>query len=206
MAAYGDPDTIKATTGVTADDLGSLPDTDNDADTSDEFDNLIAALNERASSLIDAYCQRDFEEHLGETVAIDGNRRKELRISDSVSGDVYYPILAVSEVRLNGNPLDPGEYRVHRDTGVIERKLARFPNGWENVEIDFDWGYSEPPAMIREVAEDLVREQLESAAASETGKGVSSISLDGFSVSFSERAQLSESHKEKLNRFARILA
>lgn len=206
MASYGDPDTIKATCGVTENDLGSLPDSDGDGSTTDEFENLISALNERASNLIEKYCHRDFGHHTGATATLDGNGRQSIRLSKATGNEPYYPVTSIVEVRLHGDALDADEYRVDRDNGILERKNARWIGGWENIGVDLEWGYSSPPPAIKEVAEDLVREQLHSAAASEKGKGASSISIDGFSVSFPERMYLSESHKEQLNRFRRVLA
>jgi hypothetical protein len=204
---YADPETVKELSGITASDLGNVAN-------SSELDSLISNLNDRAKSLIDEYCQRDFEEHAGETVKVDGNGRNELSLPQYAAGDgLYYPIINLSSVSLNGNSLDASDYRIkpqpnalsNRNAGVIERKNARWPEGWENIEVTLDWGYQSPPGEIKSIAETLIVDQLLDAAQAEQGSGATSISMDGFSVSFSERMRLNEEHKQRLGRFRRVI-
>jgi len=204
---YADSQTVKQLSGVAASDIGNVSNTT-------ELDNLISRLNDRAKSLIDEYCQRDFEEHLGEAVPVDGNGRTELSLPQYAAGDgLYYPIINLDTVTLNGNALDASDYRIkpqpnaltNRNAGIIERKNARWPEGWENIEVTLDWGYSSPPEEVKSVAESLIVDQLLDATQAEKGSGATSISMDGFSVSFSERMTLNDEQKERLGRFRRVI-
>jgi len=205
--SYGDSTVIKQRSGIEASDIGNVSN-------SSELDTLISNLNDRAKSLIDEHCQRDFDEHTGETVKADGNGRNELSLPQYAAGDgLYYPIINLSSVSLNGNALDASDYRIkpqpnalsNRNAGVIERKNARWPEGWENIEVTLDWGYSNPPEEVKSIAESLVVDQLLDAAQAEQGSGATSISMDGFSVSFSGRMTLNEEQKQRLGRFRRVI-
>jgi hypothetical protein len=204
---YADPQTVKELSGISASDLGNVS-------SSTELDNLISRLNDRAKSLIDEHCQRDFELYSGETVKVDGNGRTELSLPQYAAGDgLYYPIIELADVSLNGSSLDASDYRIKpqpnalpdRNAGIIERKRARWPNGWENIEVTLDWGYSTPPDEVKSIAETLIVDQLLDAAQADKGSGADSISMDGFSVSFSERMRLNEEHKQRLGRFRRVI-
>jgi hypothetical protein len=205
--SYADSQTVKERSGVSANDL-------NNVQNSSELDNLISRLNDRAKSLIDEYCQRDFEEYTGETVKVDGNGRSELSLPQYAAGDgLYYPIISISSVSLNGNALDASDYRIkpqpnalsNRNAGVIERKNARWPEGWENIEVTLDWGYQSPPDEIKSVAESLIVDQLLNSVQDSKSSGADSVSMDGYSVSFSQRMRLDDQHKEQLGRFRRVI-
>jgi hypothetical protein len=204
---YADADTVKELSGVSANDLDNVQN-------SSELDTLISKLNDRAKSVIDEHCQRDFEEHLGETVTVDGNGRTELSLPQHASGDgLYYPIINLSSVKLSGSSLDASDYRIkpqpnalsNRNAGVIERKYARWPRGWENIEVTLDWGYSSPPDEVTSIAEKLIVDQLLDAAQASKSSGAESVSMDGYSVSFGHRMTLNEEHQERLKRFRRVI-
>lgn len=204
---YADAATVKELSGVSANDLNNIAN-------SSELDSLISKLNDRAKSVIDEYCQRDFGEHAGETVKVDGNGRTELSLPQQAAGDgLYYPIINLSSVKLNGSSLDASDYRIkpqpnalsNRNAGVIERKHARWPKGWENIEVTLDWGYSSPPEEVKSIAESLIVDQLLNAAQASKSSGAESVSMDGYSVSFSQRMRLNEEHQQRLNNFRRVI-
>lgn len=176
MAAYGDVDTIKDRVGVGFSDLG--------LSNQQAFDDLLGRMNERSSSEVDDYCQRDFGDHPDETVKLDGNGRTSIRLP-------YYPVRSITSVKIGDSVQDADTYRLKRidgspgmDAGILERKNAVWPRAWENVEVTFTWGYTAPPRAVREVVEDLViRTVLESFRNKKT-KGASSYGMDGFSVTF----------------------
>lgn len=211
MATYADPTIIKETSGVSPSDLPLEP---GDGESEEErFDALLSELNERASSLIDGFCQRDFALHENETVVLDGNRRRTIRLSQanpaegSDSGP-FYPVVSINRIELGGSELNSDQYRVNRNasgsnSGILERRAGRWPSGWENIEVTLDWGFEEPPGEIRSVAEDLVTDALLSAKQNETYSGANSISMDGFSVSFPERVP--EEYEERLKKHRRIV-
>lgn len=204
---YADADMVKERSGVSANDL-------NNVQNSSELDNLISRLNDRAQSLIDEYCQRDFEQHSGETVKVDGNGRTELSLPQQAAADgLFYPIINLTEVKLNGNALGASDYRIKpqpnalsdRNAGIIERKHARWPEGWENIEVTLDWGYSSPPPEVKSIAESLIVDQLLNAVQDSKSSGADSVSMDGYSVTFSQRMRLDDQHKEQLGRFRRVI-
>lgn len=182
MGSYADPTTVKQRSGVDAADLGL---------TSTKFDALISTLNGQASEAIDDYCRRDFELHdgggTGVTDAIDGNGRESIRlpgypvrsIDSVVLGESQTTTLDASDYRVKSAPAQPDE-----NAGILERRRAIWPDGWENVEVTYTWGYSSPPGPVERIADDLVVAALQAAAKSEKVQGASSMSLDGFSVSF----------------------
>jgi len=204
---YADPDTVKELSGVSANDLTNVQN-------ASALDTLISKLNDRAKSLIDEYCQRDFEHHPGETTKVDGSGRSELSLPRySASDGLFYPIINLSSVSLNGNALDSSDYRIKqqpnslgsRNAGIIERRNARWPEGWENIEVTVDWGYQNPPDEVKAIAESLIVDALLDAAQASKSSGADSISMDGYSVSFSNRMQLDDEHRTRLNQFRRII-
>lgn len=203
---YADPQTVKQLSGISPSDIENVAN-------STELDNLISRLNDRVKSRIDEYCGRDFEFHGSETVKVDGNGRTELSLRRHAAGDgLYQPIVNLSSVSVGGSTLDASDYRIkpqpnslpNRNAGIIERKHARWPEGWENIEVTLDWGYQSPPEEIKSVAESMVKEALLDAAQASKSSGAESISMDGYSVSFSERIGLSENQKERLAPFRRL--
>lgn len=213
MPTYADTTRVRERSGVAPSDL-DLEDRDTDADVDeDDLDILIGELNELASETIDDYCQRDFEQHTAYTETLDGNGRQSIRLTG-------YPVISVDTVKVGDSALDASDFRVKEDSpawvgenaGILERKGARFPDGWENVEVTYDWGYATPPGSVRNVAEELVVDALRAAVANKKGAkgGAQSYSMDGFSVSFSESlsktvGQLNESQKEQLKAHRRVI-
>lgn len=202
MGSYADATTVKQRSGVDAGDLGL---------TDSEFDALIAELNDQASDTIEEYCRRDFEHHADDSIEIDGNGRDAIRlpgypvesIASVAVGEESPTTLDADEYRVRDNPAHPGE-----NAGVLERRKAVWPEGWENVQVEYTWGYSTTPASIERVADDLVIEALQAAAKDAKGKGATSLSLDGFSVSFPEgglRVDLDELQKSTLDDHRRVV-
>lgn len=202
MGSYADATTVKQRSGVDAGDLGL---------TDSEFDALIADLNSQASESIEDYCQRDFEQHVDDTAELDGNGRDAIRLPG-------YPVTSIASVQVGENnptTLDSSDYRVRDDPafsgengGVLERRQAVWPRGWENVQVTYTWGYSSPPGAVERVADDLVIEAVQAAAKDAKGKGATSLSLDGFSVSFPEgglRMDLDESQRATLDDHKRVV-
>ena len=205
--SYADSATVKELSGIAANDLDNVQN-------SSALDTLISKLNDRAKSAIDEYCQRDFEHHPGETVKVDGSGRTDLSLPRQSAGDgLYYPILSLTSVKLNGSALDSDGYRIkqqpnskkNRNAGIIERKYARWPKGWENIEVTLDWGYPNPPDEVKSIAEQLIIDQLLNAAQASKSSGAESISMDGYSGTFGKRMRLSEEHQERLRHFRRII-
>ena len=207
MGTYGDADAILQKAGVSP---GDIQDADTDANLSD----LVARLNERASEAVERWANRDFEDHADETVKLDGNGR----LNDNGNGQLKLPgqpVRSIAEIKVGDTTLDSSDYRLIKpsaydgDTpvgaGIVERKNMPFPEGWENVEVTYTWGYEEPPAGVRQVVEDLVVDRLRSASRNETAETAESISMDGYSVSFfSTEIENEERHKERLKPYRKM--
>lgn len=203
MGSYGSTSVIKQKAGITASDL-------NNVDNPTQLDTLIENLKDRASGLVEEFCGRDFEEHTGQTVKLDGNGRREIRLP-------VYPIISISEVRVNGSVLNASDYRIKpadyplgesdgRNPGILERKFSPWPDtgDFEEIEVDLDYGYTTPPGAIKGVVEDLVVDALLDASQSESLSGAQSASMDGFSITLSERMRLTAEHENLLADFVSL--
>ena len=204
MPAYGDATIIKQRSGIAPDDLSNVAD-------QTELDALIQNLNERGSDAIERWCSRDFEHHTNDTAVLDGNGR----LDEDGHGRIRLegrPILSISEIRINGTSLPSDEYRIvpltgkpETNVGVIQRKHDPWPEGWENIEVDYDWGYQSPPSGVRAVAEDLVIDALRAAQRNNSGGAVVSESMDGFSVRYFEGSvERTQEHKDRLQPYRRV--
>lgn len=200
MPSFADPSRVKERAAVSEDDVET-----------DDLDELIDALNEQASGTISDFCGRDFTETT-ETIEIDGNGHDSIRLPG-------YPVVDVESVSIGGDEIDADTYRITRppgrdadeNSGILERKAYLWPEGWENLEISYTWGYEEPPQTVVQIAEELVVDALRAAAANKKGakSGVQSYSMDGFSVSFDESltslvGQLTPEQKEQLQEYKRV--
>lgn len=204
---YADSDVVKELSGVSANDL---PNVQNDS----ALDSLITKLNDRAKSLIDEYCQRDFDEHTGATTTLDGNGKSEISLPRHANGDgLYYPIIEITDLKQNDSSLSADKYRIKqtpnsrgdRNPGIIEKRYGLWPEGWENIEVTLTWGYASPPEEIKSIAEQLIIDQLNNAVQDSKADGAQSISMDGFSVSFDTSMRLKDDNKDRLDNFKRVL-
>jgi len=177
MSAYGDVTRISTRSGITYADLGLA---DEAALTS-----LAADLIEQASETVDLYCGRDFALHEDVAERYDGPGRRRLRLRG-------WPIVSVASVAVDGTALTGDvEYEVDAGPGILERvDGAVWPPGRRNVSIVYTYGYATPPGAIAGVVEDLVAGALTHAARNRAVKGASSMSMDGYSVAYSELSRL----------------
>jgi hypothetical protein len=204
MPTYGDVEMIKERSGIAASDLSNISD-------STDLDDLIQSLNERASNAIERWCNRGFEHHTGETAVLDGNGKRDKDGHGRIRVDGW-PIDNISDIRIDGDSLDSSDYRIvtldgqpDTNVGVIQRKNSPFPEGWGNVEVDYDWGYQNTPPAVQAVAEDLVIDELRTTKGDDRGLGAQSVSMDGYSVTYFESSvERSERHKDRLQPFRRL--
>lgn len=201
---YGDPTVIKQRAGVDPNDL-------HDVQNTTDLDALIVDLNQRASEGVERWCNRDFEDHPSVTETIDGNGR----LNEDGNGSISLPgspVRSVSTVKVDGNTIDSSEYRIKEsksyegvNAGILERKNAPWPEGWENIEITFTYGFTDPPAGVRSVVEDLVIDSLRAASRNESAESAESVSMDGFSVTyFTGRLDREAEHKDRLQKYKRL--
>lgn len=204
MATYGDPTVIKQRSGIAPSDLSNVAD-------QTELDALIQDLNERASDAIERWCNRDFEHHQGVTEVHEGD--------DDLDEDGHgrlrlrgWPIISISEIKVDGEVLDASNYRVveldgqpSKNVGVVQRKHAPWPDIWEGIEVTYDWGYQTPPSGVKAVAEDLVVDVLREAQRNDSSGAAVSESMDGFSVSYFESSiERDQQHKDRLQPYRRL--
>jgi len=176
MSAYGDATRISTRSGITYADLGLA---DEAALTS-----LAADLNEQASDIVDTYCERDFALHEAVTERLDGNGRERIRLAG-------HPLVSVTSVTLGSMLLDSASYEVRPGAGILERiDRGVWPAGRRNLTVVYSYGYATPPGAIAGVVEDLVAGALTHAARNRATKGASSMSMDGYSVAYSELSRL----------------
>lgn len=127
-----------------------------------------------AKNRIDSYCDRDFEDHTGETVTLDGGDGSKRILS------IPSPARNVQAVRVEGSALSSDDYVVKesgqliREHGAPETllrsreqrhgfgysKCHRYKPTWwcgyGNIEVDLDWGYQQPPLEIAEAEKKIV--------------------------------------------------
>ena len=177
MSAYGDVTRTLTRSGITYADLG--------LESEAALTSLAADLIEQASETVDLYCGRDFALHEDVTERYDGSGRRRLRLRG-------HPIVAVASVAVGGTALTEDlEYEVDAGPGILERvDGAVWPPGLRNVSVTYSYGYTAAPGAIAGVVEDLVAGALTHAARNRAVKGASSMSMDGYSVAYSELSRL----------------
>jgi len=177
MSAYGDVTRTLTRSGITYADLGLADEA--------ALASLVADLNEQASETVDLYCGRDFGLHEAVAERYDGSGRRRLRLRG-------HPIVAVISVGVGGVSLTEDlEYEVDAGPGILERvDGAVWPPGLRNVSVVYSYGYVVTPGAIAGVVEDLVAGALTHAARNRATKGASSMSMDGYSVAYSELSRL----------------
>ncbi len=177
MSAYGDVTRTLTRSGITYADLGLA----NEA----ALTSLAADLIEQASETVDLYCGRDFALHEDVAERYDGSGRRRLRLRG-------HPIVAVASVEVDGVTLADGdEYVVLEGPGILERVDGTlWRRGRRNVSVVYTYGFTTPPGAIVSIVEDLDVWALTHAARNRATKGASSMSMDGYSVAYSELSRL----------------
>ena len=177
MGMYGDVAMIRTRSGITPEDLALA---DEAALTA-----LIDHLAVQASDSVDLYCGRDFGLHEDVVERYDGTGRDRLMLRGR-------PIVSVASVEVDGVALTEGiEYEVHEGPGILERiDGTSWRRGRRNVVVSYSHGYTTPPGAIVSIVEDLVVGALTHAARNRAVKGASSMSMDGYSVAYSELSRL----------------
>ncbi|HKM25786.1 MAG TPA: hypothetical protein VJY40_09135, partial [Corynebacterium sp.] len=173
---YGDVTRTLTRSGITYADLG--------LESEAALASLVEDLIEQASGIIDTYCERDFALHEAVTERLDGNGRERIRLAG-------HPLVSVTSVTLGSTPLDSTSYEVHPGAGILERiDGGVWSAGRRNLTIVYSYGYATTPPAIAGVVEDLVVGALTNAARNRAVKGASSMSMDGYSVAYSELSRL----------------
>ena len=172
---YGDTARIKRLANVAYSDLGLV-----DEETLEMF---ISDLNDQASEIVDDYCGRDFGLHGTEdapiTVKLNGNGRRTIRLPG-------FPVVSVVSVSVDGTILTEGkEYDVILESGILERiDRGIWMPGRRNIVVKYVYGYESPPKSIARIVEGMVVAALVATKKRVSVGAVSSISMDGYSVSY----------------------
>lgn len=172
---YGDTARIKRLANVTHSDLGLADDL--------ALDTFIDDLNDQASEIVDDYCGRDFGLHGTETVPVvaklNGNGRRTIRLPG-------FPVVSVVSVSVDGTILTEGkEYDVILESGILERiDRGIWMPGRRNIVVKYVYGYESPPKSIARIVEGMVVAALVATKKRVSVGAVSSISMDGYSVSY----------------------
>ena len=176
MSAYGDVTRTLTRSGITYADLG--------LESEAALASLVEDLIEQASGIIDTYCERDFALHEAVTERLDGNGRERIRLAG-------HPLLSITSVTLGSTLLDSALYEVRPGAGILERiDGGVWSAGRRNLTIVYSYGYATTPPAITGIVEDLVAGALTHAARNRATKGASSMSMDGYSVAYSELSRL----------------
>jgi len=197
MASYGSTQTIINRQGATPSDFGL----ENESNPQDALKNFIDDLRERASSEVEQFCDRVFDLQQGETQTLTGNGTDRIKVRN-------YPVVTINSIEVGASTLDSGAYEIKStpgnptmNAGIINRVDRRVWPG-RRITVDYDWGFENTPGVVKTVVEDMVVEVLEKAVADRQSNGTSSISMDGYSVSWSSDVQdyirLDESKRNRL--------
>jgi hypothetical protein len=172
---YGDTARIKHLANVTYSDLGLADD--------EVLNTFIGDLNDQASEIVDDYCGRDFGLHGTETAPVvaklNGNGRRTIRLPG-------FPVVSVVSVSVDGTILTEGkEYDVILESGILERiDRGIWMPGRRNIVVKYVYGYESPPKSIARIVEGMVVAALVATKKRVSVGAVSSISMDGYSVSY----------------------
>jgi len=175
MGGYGGAAQVKILSGITYTDLGLTGDT--------ALDEYIDDLNAQASEIVDDYCGRDFGLHgtpeAPVRVRLDGTGRNTIGLPG-------YPVISVVSVTLDGTPLTEGkEFDVISTSGILERiDHGIWRRGNRNITVEYIYGYTTPPNAVKRIVEGMVSAALRETKRYREVGGVSSISMDGYSVSY----------------------
>lgn len=195
MPAYGDTQTIITRQGAAPGDLGFGNQSD--------LESFIDDLRARASSEVDQFCDRIFAQQTGETETLTGNGTERLRVRN-------YPVTSINSIEVGATTLDSSSYQLvstpaqqSRNAGIIERTDRRVWPPNHQITVDYDWGFTETPGVVKAVVEDMVVEVLEKAVVDRNSSGKSSESMDGYSISWDNSdveayIRLDESKRKRL--------
>lgn len=191
MSLYGDADRTIQRSGVT---YQSLRLADAAALTT-----LTTTVLEQVSSQVDAYCDRDFDVH-EVTETRNGTGRYTFRL-------LNYPVIEIDTLTADGVELVEGTDYVVSRAGIVERIGTTWREARRNIEITYTYGYEIPPAAVVGIVEDAVANALGNVARNVAAKGASSMSMDGYSVAYSELSRVAMLAPEQLgilDRYRRI--
>ncbi|UBF23454.1 SPP1 gp15-like head completion protein [Halorubrum tailed virus 28] len=183
-AYFGEVSSVIAQAGISPGDLEGV-------DTQAALESFIEDRLTGASNEVEEFCNRTFRQPVEYTETREGNQSDTLQLR-------HYPVTEVVAIDARGENIDASDVSIKqrrgfqgRNTGILKRDPGRRPrsNVWRSgrqYEITYMAGWESPPGVVGSVVEDMViaglREAIGSNAYAE--EGASSISMDGFSVTY----------------------
>ena len=208
-AYFGDVSSVVAQSGISPGDLEGVDD-------QAAVESFIEDRLTGASEEIEEFCNRTFREPVEYTETREGNQSRTLQLR-------HYPVTEVVAIDARGESIGPDDVSIKqragfqgRNTGVLKRDPGRRPrsNVWRSgrqYEITYMAGWDNPPGVVPSVAEDMtiagIREAIGSNAYAD--KGASSVSMDGFSVTYDvpgalRSGDITETQFERLKRLQQV--
>lgn len=119
---------------------------------------LLEELINGCSSAIENYCKRKFKEQTFEE-DYDGTGKNYLLLEQ-------FPVKVINVVLVDDVPLDPGEYKVKKNNGVLIRKKFIWPQGDINISVTYTAGLSDIPSDLELACKHFVKSYFQSDIAS----------------------------------------
>lgn len=123
------------------------------------YDAFLTEQIELLSDTVEVYCRRKFlANDYVQTIYMD--EVKELNEVDYSLKTFYYPLNSVASLTVDGEVLDPSEYRINSN-GFITRanKQKWIFTAYENIVVSFNAGYPSTPPIIKSVIYTLISER-----------------------------------------------
>jgi uncharacterized phiE125 gp8 family phage protein len=116
-------------------------------DTSEDalFESLINAVSDQ----IENYCRRKLRERTYTDEEYDGTDNCNLLLSQ-------FPVSSVSDVKIDDVSIDPSEYKIRKDTGILVRTNSRWPEGVMNIKVTHVSGYNPVPSDLELACKHMV--------------------------------------------------
>jgi hypothetical protein len=116
-------------------------------------DDLISGLINACSTALENFCRRSFHQTTYTNENHDGNNTRYLNLRN-------FPVLSVSQVQVNGVVIDPSNYVIKNESGVLARigpypntftglSMSRFNTVWNrgdyNIQVSYSAGFNPIP-------------------------------------------------------------
>lgn len=166
-----------------------------------QLNQFIEQALKEATHIVKSYTRRDFELH-NETEILDGSNRSTLMLKGA-------PIVNIDQILINDNTLKTEEYRIKRsemigeNSGVIEHR-GIWPPGWNNIKVEYSWGYEQPPNDIVSVVEGIATDLVLKALKDYKQSGADSLTMDGFTATFNPKPLINDDRREIMNKYSII--
>lgn len=107
---------------------------------SEEEITLLEDLINACSTAIENYCGRKFKEQTFEE-EYDGTGKRHLLLNQ-------YPVKLINSISVDDDVLDPGEYKIKKNNGVLIRNNSIWPVGDINIFVSYTAGLTEIPSPL----------------------------------------------------------